>query len=230
MKIIETVESRKSDFVFKTLANTSGFDLWSAAVGSSMDQIYLANRSGQKPVSLMVHDDYDTDTQTLDLSDLAAIIKDTYFSKWKHLIDDLNTEYLVDKDIDWTEEEEIDMAYSRDLERASEGESGSVTNTGSKTVVTDQVAAFNSGLKDAAETTTEGNKLDNEEEVAASSSDSGTENEDRTEAGTKSKSHTGRTKPFIELLKNDFSFWQSTSLLDIIFSDVDKLLTLPYYD
>lgn len=231
MKLIETVQSRKSNFVFSALAAVTGFDLWTAGVGSSMDRLYLSVRSGQKPASLVVEDDYDKETESLDLADLASIIYNTYNTKWAKLFEDLSTEYVWNNNYSYTETETIDITHDKDLERSSEIESGKTTNTATSVTTTDQLAAYNSGLKDATKSTVVGAKNANEQEESSSTTDNINETETKSEEGTRVREKEGvMGVPLTELLKNDVSFWQSTSLLDIIFSDVDKILTLPYYE
>ena len=140
-------------------------------------------------------------------------------NKRNHLAQSFLQEYNVLQPYDVIESENINMSYDGNKSTNSKI---TTTNNGR---TDDSIYGFNSS--EAKGTTISADENSN---IVQGSSDDNYETDNKTETGTKTRSKTGNlgNHSYAELISKDIEFWKN-NLIEIIFKDVDKLLTCPLY-
>ena len=187
---------------------------------SSLDYVYFVNRIFNKTVSSLVEFYYNVSGDFTQLmEDLTGEIQNVYFYKWNKLAKNFLQEYDVLKPYNVNESEDINMSYDSNKTTNSK-----ITTTNSGRT-DDSVYGFNSS--EAKGTTLSADENSN---VVQGSSDDNYETDNKTEMGNKDRLKTGNlgNHSFAELINKDIELWKN-NFIEIIFKDVDKLLTCPLY-
>lgn len=203
-------------------------DEWSYLYPVMANEYYL-NRSGKKQIS-PIYETYIENIDSINYSVselLASIIQGKFGRKWSRVYDDIEREITQ---VNMSYKEEIISEYDENKSLQYGKETNSTTKTSTNTTTTDtaKIAGFNSAdYVDSNENTTtivgEGDNNKTESNTANSGTDNTTKNYDLKE--TKQ----GFDRPQQELVSMDIDMLNKYHFFDIIYSDIDSVLTLKVY-
>lgn len=213
---------------------------WSKTEAHMNNILYVAH-SGDKIVSPLLQKLIDNNTMTQDQNAIQQAIGSMFGDKWSRIYEALNLEYATINNYDMIEEstDEISKDGTTSSTNSSTDtltRSGTVTNEGSSAANTQgNVFGYDSSTASPSDSSSSSASSDATQTSSStdtdntSSSTEGTTNEEETVKHTLTrKGNIGVTtsQQMLEseiVLRNKYKFW------DIVFSDLDGILTLPIY-
>lgn len=181
----------------------------------SLNTLYYLGRSGDKPISRMYQRMYDLTTDPVDsdiVDDLAKIVTVRYLKKWNEFYLTLKIKYnpLANYKKTKVETPEITKSVNYEVDTTSKGEATSKS----------KVYGFNS----------EEAVNDSESEGTSTSESKGTTQKgEHVESGSRTTTEKGYTGDPTKLIENELKLRVDNELYELIFKDLDDLLTEPLY-
>lgn len=212
---------------------------WSASGVSavSLDLQYFGNHSGKKRISPLIDSmlDYELDPVELfpaDIDILALTIKELYSKNWTNLWNSFNLTYepLVNYDI-------TETLTKTDTNTGTVTDAGTLTHGATINTVTSVDATgagnafgFNSAVAVPVDTTTASNDGTNTETHSGVDSNGNTQTNNLTNETTSTFTRKGdaSVRSAQEIINAELKLWQ-TKFFDIIFADVDTVLSIQVY-
>ena len=229
----------KSGGIITAITSIEGYITpWAAdAAAILLDIQYYGNHSGGKFISPLVDSfvDYTTEPPTLateDIDVLATVIKNLYAKNWERLWDRFTTVYdpLVNYDV--TEE-----LTKTDTNTGTVTDAGSVQHGEVVTTVTDveatgegNIFGFNSATAVPSDTTVATNDATETATHSGTDTNGNTTTNNLTNATDSTFRRYGdmSVRSTQDILNGEFQLWQ-TKFFDIVFADLDTVLTIAVY-
>jgi hypothetical protein len=225
--------------IFAAIADITEYTMpWAATVAeTTLDIQYHGNHSGRKYISPLVTSlvDWTTDPPSIDSADiaiLATVIKSMFSTNWTNLWNRFTTVYdpLINYDIK-EELTKTDTNTGTVTDAGTVGH-GQITTTVSENDATGEanVFGFNSATAVPSDTTT----VSNDSTITATNSGTDTTGNTTTnDLMSESESTLRRygdmsVRSTQDILNGEFKLWQ-IKFFDIVFSDVDSVLTTQVY-
>lgn len=220
MKLNQVIPNWKSSGIFSKL-NSHNVPWKTEVQASLLDLQYHGNHSGQKKIAPLV-DSLLTDgiLTDVDLTTLASIIYGMYSVQWTKLYATLKAQYNPIENYRMIETESI-----------SGTESATIANTTTgKTTTSNQVDTSNSthGFNSTTAQPTDESMVVSDGETDDESTSSGTTSGENSTDRTLTRSGNIGVTTSQQMIESERNLWM-WNFFDVVFSDIDKVLTLGVY-
>lgn len=227
LRLIDFFADWRANGLFANLGNWTPWDSDAHVTKSALDWQYFGNRSGwRSPSPLLVK--FLPPYRVLDntqIAELDTILESLYSEKWNKLWNAFHLSYTIGNDVDYTDT--LDSSGRKDGGYTETGSVNSKTETkgsttGSVVPLGSSANTYTEINKSDVDTTTEQNKLYNTTDKTHTTGEMYSDKKTRTVKGKRGGiSYSQAVKDEIDLRLRTF--------FDIIFTDVDDVLTIPYW-
>ena len=233
MKLIETLNESG---IFSKLVELKYFEwLTDPIEGDLIDLEYYYNRSGNKTITPLLEKLMLRSPETY-LEDVCNIIKVKFSNKWNAFYKTyINSNYdpLYNKDVTEIRTPELSKETTPNLTVQNDGSTGTNLTTSTTDYSTNDVYGFNSRLAvDESDNTGLNSEtvIGDKDTNTTSNTKTTTGNEITTETGTETTSIKGYEGNVQERVKSELELRDQYNLYDMMYKDVDSLITLQMYD
>lgn len=159
---------------------------------------------------------------------IADMIKSKFSVKWERITRSLNFEYQPENTIHFKKDMSYGKVDSENTTDTSQYNSGTSENYSDNTNNTSSIYAFDS-IEDPANTNKDLHNSSSNNVLNKTGTDTFTKNRTFNTGGIDTYTTVGRTDPYSKVFSEDIDFRNRYLLYDIIFKDIDSILTLQIY-
>ena len=227
LRLIDFFADWRGNGLFKNLGNWTPWDSNGNVTKSALDWQYFGNRSGWRapsPLLVKILPPYRVLDNT-QIAEIDKVLQSLYADKWTKLYNAFNLNYTIGNDVDYTDT--LDSSGRKDGGYTENGSVNSETitsgsTTGSVVPLGTAAGTYDEINKSDTGTTTTQDKLKNTTDKTHTTGEMYSDKKTRTVKGKRGAiSYSKAVDEEIALRLKSF--------FDIIFTDVDDVLTIPYW-